>query len=68
MNKQLLVFLSLSDWFRRNMRIFGNIVRLVESPGERVLVIYGAGHLGWLQYHFANDPEFRLRKLPEFVK
>jgi len=57
-----------SDWFRRNMRIYSNIVQLVDSPNERVLVIYGAGHLGWLQNSFASDPSFRLRKLTEFVK
>ena len=57
-----------SDWFRRNMRIYSNIVNLVDSPNERVLVIYGAGHLGWLQHNFASDPGFRLRKLAEFVR
>lgn len=57
-----------SDWFRRNMRIYSNIVRLLDSPNERVLVIYGAGHLGWLRHSFASDPSFRLRKLGEFVK
>jgi hypothetical protein len=57
-----------ADWFRRNMRIFSNIVQIVSSPNERVLVIYGAGHLGWLHYTFGNDPNFRLRKLAEFAK
>ena len=57
-----------SDWFRRNVRIFGNVVRIADSPNERVLVIYGTGHLGWLQYNFASDPNLRLRKLAEFVK
>ena len=33
----------LSAWYDRNVRIFGNIAALVE-PGDRVLVIYGAGH------------------------
>lgn len=54
-----------SDWFRRNMRIYSNIVQLVDSPNERVLVIYGAGHLGWLQYAFESNPGVRLRKLAE---
>ena len=58
----------LADWFRRNLRIFGNIVQITDSPNDRVLVIYGAGHLGWLQYNFSHDPNFRLRKLAEFVK
>ena len=57
-----------SDWFRRNMRIYTNIVQLVDSPNERVLVIYGAGHLGWLQYAFDSNPNFRLRKLAEFAR
>jgi hypothetical protein len=57
-----------SDWFRRNMRIFSNVVQLADSPNERVLVIFGAGHLGWLQHDFASDPSLRLRKLAEFVK
>ena len=57
-----------ADWFRRNMRIYSNVVRLVDSPNERVLVIFGAGHLGWLRQIFAGDPTVRLRKLAEFVK
>ena len=57
-----------ADWYRRNMRIFGNVVRLVDSPNERVLLIYGSGHLGWLRHYFASDPNFVLRKLAEFVK
>ncbi|MCI0606854.1 DUF5694 domain-containing protein [bacterium] len=57
-----------SDWFRRNIRIYSNITRIIDSPKERVLVIYGAGHLGWLRQQVANDPTLRLRKLAEFVK
>jgi hypothetical protein len=57
-----------SDWFRRNMRIYSNVVRLADSPNERILVIFGAGHLGWLQRAFASDPNLRLRKLAEFAK
>jgi hypothetical protein len=57
-----------SDWFRRNMRIFSNIVQLAHAPNERLLVIVGAGHLGWLQFAFASDPTVRLRKLGEFVR
>ena len=50
-----------SDWFRRNMRICGNVLRLADSANERVLVIFGAGHLGWLQHDFASNPNLRLR-------
>lgn len=56
-----------ADWYRRNIRIYSNVVRLIDSPNERILVIYGAGHLGWLRQQFANDPNVRVRKLAEFV-
>ncbi len=57
-----------SDWFRRNMRIYTNVVQLADSPNERVLVIFGAGHLGWLQHDFASNPNLRVRKLAEFAR
>lgn len=57
-----------SDWFRRNMRIYSNVVQLADSPHERVLVIFGAGHLGWLQHAFASNRNVRLRKLTEFAR
>jgi len=57
----------LAKWFKRNIRIYSNIVKLVDSPSERILVIYGAGHLGWLRQDVANDPSVRLRKLSEFI-
>lgn len=57
-----------SDWFRRNMRIYSNILTLIDSPDERVLVIFGAGHLGWLRHNFATDPNVRLRNLAEFAR
>lgn len=55
-----------ADWFRRNVRIYSNVMQLAR-PGERVLLIYGAGHLGWLQHDFASNPNVRLRKLAEFA-
>ena len=58
----------LADWFHRNIRIYSNIMALADSPSERILVIYGAGHLAWLRYDCASDPTVRLRKLSEFVK
>ena len=56
------------DWFGRNIRIYSNVLKLADSPNERVLVIFGAGHLGWLQQDFASNPELHLRKLSDFAK
>jgi hypothetical protein len=57
-----------SEWFRRNMRIYANVAQLADTSNERILVIYGAGHLGWLQHDFTSDPTLRLRKLAEFAR
>lgn len=53
----------LAMWYQRNIRIYHHIIALVESPHERILVLYGAGHLGWLRQNVANDATVRLRKL-----
>ena len=43
-------------------------MQLADTPNERLLVLFGAGHLGWLRQDFASDPTIRLRKLAEFAK
>lgn len=58
----------LASWYQRNIRIYRNIVALVESPNDRILVIYGSGHLGWLRQDIANDATVRLRKLADLTR
>ncbi len=57
----------LASWYQRNIRIYRNIVALIDSPSERILVIYGAGHLGWLRQDVTNDATIRLRKLGDLT-
>ena len=47
----------LSWWYGRNMKILVNIIRLTESPNDRILVIYGAGH-NKLLTQFAKESGF----------
>ena len=57
----------LASWYQRNIRIYNNIVKLIDSPKDKILVIYGNGHLGWLRQSVANDPSVQLRKLADFT-
>ena len=57
----------LASWYQRNIRIYHNILALIESPSDRILVIYGYGHLGWLRQDVANDPTVMLRWLADFT-
>jgi hypothetical protein len=54
-------------WYQRNIRIYRNIVALIDSPAEKILVIYGSGHLGWLRQDIADDQTVRLRKLADLT-
>jgi hypothetical protein len=57
----------LAAWYQRNIRIYHNIVALIDSPAEKILVVYGSGHLGWLRQNIANDPSVKLRKLGDLA-
>lgn len=54
-------------WYTRNIRIYGNLVKLIQKPTDRILVIYGAGHLGWLQQDVRMDQNLCLRTLSDFA-
>lgn len=58
----------LAAWYQRNIRIYHHIAELADAPNERILVIYGAGHLGWLRQDVENDQQMKLRTLAEFAE
>ena len=48
-------------WYSRNLRIFRNIQKDVAThPDDRVLVLFGSGHIPILQQQFQASPEFKL--------
>lgn len=46
-------------WFNRNLRIYRNIQNIITSPRDRVLVLFGAGHVSILNYLFACSPQYK---------
>lgn len=50
----------LADWYRRNFRIFTNLARAIESPADRVLVIFGQGHVPYLRELVRSSPDMEL--------
>ena len=48
-----------ANWYERNLKIFTNIWRLAE-PGERILVVIGAGHGTLLRRFVEDSPELEL--------
>lgn len=50
----------LAGWYRRNLLIYGNLVRLIDSPHERILLLIGQGHAKLLSEYIAESPNLRL--------
>lgn len=47
-------------WFNRNLRIFRNIQTIEHSPDDRILVLFGSGHVSILKFLFEASPQFEL--------
>lgn len=55
-------------WFNRNLRIFRNIQRIITEPQDRILVIFGAGHMNILNYLFECSPEYNLQEIYKYLQ
>ena len=56
------------NWYDRNLRIFRNIQDITTSPDDRILVLFGAGHMGILKQLFDCSPEYQRVRLGELVE
>lgn len=45
-------------WFMRNAKIFSKLID-VTQPGDRVVIVFGAGHKFWLEHLVENTEGFR---------
>ena len=54
-------------WYGRNLTIFNNIVRRTQ-PGDRVLVIYGAGHGNWLRQLATDSGKYRVQDTQRWLQ
>ncbi len=54
-------------WFSRNLKIFRNIQRIPLSSNDKILIIYGAGHLNLLNLLFEVSPEFKLIDIKNYI-
>jgi hypothetical protein len=57
-----------SRWYRRNLHIATNIARLSERPGERILVLIGAGHCKLLRQFLGEMRGFEVVDCSEYLK
>lgn len=55
-----------AKWYRRNIYMFANLQKLAQ-PGERIVVIVGAGHAPILRHLVESDPNMRLMDTLAFL-
>lgn len=48
-----------SGWYERNAKIFAKLM-MTAKPGDRIVVVYGAGHAWWLRHFVQNTPGYVL--------
>jgi hypothetical protein len=46
-------------WYTRNAMIFAKVMQ-VAKPGDRIVLMFGAGHAYWLRHFAQNTPGFEL--------
>ena len=46
-------------WYLRNAKIFAKLTQIAK-PGDRVIVMFGAGHAYWLRHFVETTPGFQL--------
>lgn len=48
------------NWINRNLRIYRNIQNIDFDQNDRIMVLFGAGHIQILKFFFEASPEFEL--------
>jgi len=57
----------LAGWYRRNFCIFSNVARAIDSPRDRVIVIFGQGHAPYLRELVKSSPDLELVEPNEYL-
>jgi hypothetical protein len=59
---------SVAKWYRRNLRIFANAYDLTDfDQEERLLLIYGSGHVWQLSQLFTDSPDYNYVEVNKYL-
>jgi len=56
-----------TDWYRRNIKIYTNVLRFAEE-GDRILIIFGQGHVRLLRHFFEDTFDFEIAEVINYLK
>ena len=55
-------------WYTRNLKIFVNLTRIIESSEDRILLIIGAGHVYLVQHFLEASGDYNLESPLKYLK
>ena len=55
-------------WYSRNLRILNNILSTKPTSEDRIMVLFGNGHVPILKHCFQSSPEFEVVELKSLLK
>ena len=55
----------LLNWYSRNLRVIKNLQKIDSQPDDRILVLFGAGHIAILKQQLEASPEYELVKFSD---
>ena len=58
----------LTEWFKRNLRIYTNIIRTIDSNNDRVLVLIGAAHINLLRWFALGSGDYNVEEATIYLR
>jgi len=58
----------LAQWYQRNFRILTNLTQIIDSPQDRVLVIFGQGHIPYLRDGIKANPDMQVVEVIDYLR
>lgn len=58
---------NLTGWYNRNLRIFTNLLQLMEKPEDKVFLMIGHGHLPVLRQAAKSTPEIKFTEVNSYL-
>lgn len=49
-----------AEWYKRNFKIFSNIISSLDRSEERIMILFGQGHIRILKHLFEDHSDFEL--------
>ena len=56
-----------TSWYNRNLRIFANLLRMIESEDDRIVLIIGSGHIPIIKHAAESSPDVEVVEVSEVL-